>query len=206
MKRLAALGLFTLLLMAPAPVAAQHETGHESSPAKEGSGHSAPAGHGNLEIWKWANFLLLAGILGWSIGKNAGPFFASRSKQIRKDMIEAEEVRKEAEAKAADVDHRLANLQTEIEALRQEAQQEQAGEEALVKAQTAAEIAKIKLHAEQEIAAAGKAARMELKRYAANLAVEVAEQKIRARITPDAQDALVRGFVRDLKAPAPKAT
>jgi F0F1-type ATP synthase membrane subunit b/b' len=40
---------------------------------------------------------------------------------------------------------------------------------------------------------------MELKRYAAGLAVELAEQKVRARMTPDAQDSLVQGFVRNLK-------
>src|ERR1035437_10665413 len=35
-----------------------------------------------LEL-KWANFLLLAGGLGYFIGKNAGPFFAARSAGIR---------------------------------------------------------------------------------------------------------------------------
>ena len=40
---------------------------------------------------------------------------------------------------------------------------------------------------------------MELKRYCAELAMELAEKKIRARMTPETQDALVRGFVRDLK-------
>ena len=64
---------------------------------------------------------------------------------------------------------------------------------------TAAEIAKTQANAEREIAAAGKAARTELKRYCADLAVGLAEQKVRARMTPETQDALVRGFVRDLK-------
>ncbi|MCL5745635.1 MAG: hypothetical protein M1541_17210, partial [Acidobacteria bacterium] len=54
----------------------------------EQKGHGEE-GHGNLEILKWANFLLLAGGLGYLIGKNAGPFFATRSQQIRKDMEEA---------------------------------------------------------------------------------------------------------------------
>jgi F0F1-type ATP synthase membrane subunit b/b' len=65
--------------------------------------------------------------------------------------------------------------------------------------QTEAEIAKIQAHAEQEIASAGKAARMSLKRYAADLAVSLAEQKVRARMTPDTEDALVQGFVRNLR-------
>ena len=64
--------------------------------------------------------------------------------------------------------------------------------------QTAAESAKIQANAEQEIASAAKAARTELRRYAAGLAVELAERQIRARMTPDTQDGLVRGFVRDL--------
>src|ERR1035441_4856635 len=38
---------------------------------------------------KWANFLLLAGLLGYFIGKHAGPFFAARSAGIRRDMDES---------------------------------------------------------------------------------------------------------------------
>ena len=64
--------------------------------------------------------------------------------------------------------------------------------------QTEAEIAKIQAHAEQEIASAGKAARMALKRYSAELAMGLAEQKVRARMTPETEDALVQGFVRNL--------
>lgn len=68
--------------------------------------------------------------------------------------------------------------------------------------QKAGEIARIKEHAEQEIAAAGKAARLELKRYSAELAIGLAEEKVRRRITPETQDALVRGFVRELDQPS----
>ena len=176
--------------------AAQHEATHEG--AGEAGKHGEP---GHTEAWKWANFLLLAGVIGYFIGKNAGPFFSERSRQIRKDMVESEEQRREAEAKAAEVDRRLGNLEAEIASLRQEAQQEQAAEAERVSRHTEAEIAKIQQHAEQEIDSAGKAARTELKRYSAQLAVELAEQKIRVRITPEAQDALVRGFVRDLESP-----
>ena len=154
---------------------------------------------GSLQIWKWANFVVLAGGLGYLIGKNGGPFFAARSVKIRKDMIDAGDVRNDAEARAAEVDRRLANLEAEIAALRAESGKEEEAEAGRFGRHTAAEIAKTQAHAEQEIAAAGKAARMELKRYCADLAVGLAEQKIRARMTPDTQDAMVRGFVRDLK-------
>ena len=169
--------------------------------AEHSGGHEGEAQHGPSEIWKWANFLLLAGLIGYFVGKNAGPFFAARSRQIRKDMIEAEDLRKEAEARAAAVDRRLADLGSEIEALRQEACDEQAAEEERIRRQTASEIGKLRQHAEQEIEAAGKAARSQLKRHAAQLAVALAERRIRDGMNPQVQDSLVRGFARDLTGP-----
>ena len=154
---------------------------------------------GSLQIWKWANFVVLAGGLGYLIGKNGGPFFAARSVKIRKDMTEAGDARKEAEARAAEVDRRLANLEAEIAVLHADSGKEEEAETGRFGRHTAAEIVKTQARAEEEIAAAGKAARLELKRYCAELAVGLAEQKIRARMTPETQDALVRGFVRDLK-------
>ena len=154
---------------------------------------------GGLQVWKWANFLVLAGALGYLIGKQGGPFFAARSVKIRKDIVDAGEVRAQAETRAAEVDRRLANLEAEIALLRAASGKEEEAEAGRAGRHTAAEIAKTQAHAEEEIAAAGKAARLELKRYCADLAVGLAEQKIRARMTPETQDGLVRGFVRDLK-------
>ena len=148
---------------------------------------------------KWANFLVLAGLLGYFIGKNAGPFFAARSAGIRQDMDESLRQREQAEAKAADVDRRLANLEKDIAALRGQSETEAQAEAERMAQQTAAEIVKIQANAEREIASAGKAARMALKRYSAELAMGLAEQKVRARMTPDTEDALVQGFVRNLK-------
>lgn len=152
-----------------------------------------------MQGWKWANFVVLAGGLGYLIGKKGGPFFAARSVKIRQDLMDSGEVRKQAEARAAEVERRLANLEAEIALLRVESGKEEEAEAGRFGRHTAAEIGKTQARAEQEIAAAGKAARLELKRYCADLAVGLAEQKIRARMTPETQDALVRGFVRDLK-------
>jgi F-type H+-transporting ATPase subunit b len=184
MKRFATLAL--VVCFTAVPILAEGKEGGEA----EG---------GSLEIWKWANFVVLAGGLGYLIGKKGGPFFAARSVKIRKDLVDAGEVRNQAEARAAEVDRRLANLEAEIAALRADSGKEEEAEAGRFGQHTAAEIAKTQAHAEEEIVAAGKAARMELKRYCADLAVGLAEQKIRARMTPETEDALVRGFVRDLK-------
>jgi F-type H+-transporting ATPase subunit b len=192
----------------PAKAGEHAPAGHE--PAKhEAAGEGAHEGGGHEEgpgiIWKWANFAILAGGLGYLIGKNAGPFFAARTQQIRKDMVDSQEARRQAEARAAEVDRRLAALEGDIAGLRAESQREAQAETERLARHTTGELAKIQAHAEQEIASAGKAARTELKRYSAELAIQLAEQRLRNRMTPETQQALVRGFVRDLDQPASPA-
>ncbi len=197
---LSAAAAAALVLIPAAGVAASQEAAEKASErAAEGP---AAAEHGGLEVWKWANFFVLAGALGYLVAKNAGPYFVARSRQIRKDMLEAEELRKQAEARAADVERRLAGLEAEIAQLRAESQRETQAESDRLSKYTLAEIAKVQAHAQQEIVAAGKAARVELKRHSAKLAVALAEQKIRARMGSATQDVLVRNFVRQLEPPA----
>jgi F-type H+-transporting ATPase subunit b len=187
----------TLCLSPLAPAAFPQATGGQAA--------AETGGEGNLEIWRWANFVLLVGGLGYVIGKYGGAFFDQRSLQIRKNMWDAEEVRKAAEQRAAEVDARLANLEADIAALRAESQKEAAAEQERIRQQTGTDMARIRAQAEQEIRAAGKAARMELKLYSAELAIGLAEQKLRARVHPDTQESLVRGFVRDLESLSSKA-
>jgi F-type H+-transporting ATPase subunit b len=195
--RSASLAVAVFVVSSGAGAAAPQESAVEK--ASERAAEPPSQGeHGGLELWKWANFAVLAGALGYLVAKNAGPFFTARSRQIRKDMIEAEELRKQAEAQAADVDRRLASLDAEIATLRTESQRETQSEQERLSKYIVAEIAKVEAHAQQEIVSAGKAARLDLKRHSASLAVSLAEQKIRARMAPAAQDVLIQNFVRKL--------
>lgn len=166
--------------------AVQHGEGHEAQPMP------------NEIWWKWANFAVLALGLGFLIGKNAGPFFRARTTAIQSDIAQSAAVRAEAEARASQIEQRIANLSTEVEALRQTSRQEIGREGDRVKAETAALSAKLQKQAEAEIAAAVKNASQELKAYSAELAIGLAKQQIRDRMTPDAQNALTDAFVKDL--------
>lgn len=197
----ACLMVLAALWVAPAVAQDRPEAAAEKSKTSE-AGDEEEQG---LEPWKWVNFAILVGALGWLIGKNAGPFFAARSQEIRKGIAEAEQIRSEAEARAAAVDAKLANLGAEIEALRKAARDERSAEGERLRQRTAAELAKAQEHAEQEIAAAGKAARLELKRYSAELALDVAARKIQQRMNAENDEALVQEFVRELARPGSKA-
>jgi F-type H+-transporting ATPase subunit b len=156
-------------------------------------------GDENLQMWKWANFLVLAGALGYLMVKSLPPFFVSRTAAITKDMVESQKIRQDADERAADVERRLAAIETEIAALHAESREETNAEAGRLAEHTAAEIARIQRQAEREISDAGKTAQKELRRFGAELAIDFAAQKIRARMTSATEDRLVRGFVRDLK-------
>ncbi|MGP8246173.1 MAG: hypothetical protein ACLQVN_16850 [Bryobacteraceae bacterium] len=158
--------------------------------AKEDSG---------LDIWRTANFVLLVVGLGYLAKKYVGPFFAARSENIRRAMVDAQVVRRDAEARAAAVDARLADLEAEIGGLRQESEREMKAAGERLAEETAAALAKVEASVYREIEEATRAAAFELKRHAARLALELAEHKVRARLNPQTEDALVQGFVSDLR-------
>jgi F-type H+-transporting ATPase subunit b len=159
---------------------------------------AAEGGHDNLMLWRVANFLILAGLLGWLIRKHAGPFFADRSQSIVQDIADSRRKLDESEARANAIEERLARLGLDIEELRTKARTEMALEHERIEHETDARVKKVFLLADQETVAATKAARTELKAYTAQLAVELAEKKITSQMTPGLQRSLLGAFVRHL--------
>lgn len=148
--------------------------------------------------WKWANFIILAGGLGYLIGKNVPPVFQKQSAEIQGALAEAAKIKQDASVYAAGIEARLANLQREIEELRQNAHSEMAAESERVRRDTEHHMQRVREQAAQEIALMTRGAKDELRKYAAELAIGLAEQRIRARMNPELQDKLVNGFVHDL--------
>ena len=150
------------------------------------------------ELWKWPNFLLLAGLLGYLIKKHGAPLLESRSQQIRDSLEAGEKAKAEAEVLAANVQQKIANLDREIAELRSSAQADLEREAQRIRHDAEAEMRRIEHHTAAEIVAIGKQARLALRQYAAGLAMDLAEQKIRARMSPDVQATLLDNFSRDI--------
>jgi F-type H+-transporting ATPase subunit b len=166
----------------------------ESSSAKE-----SQAEQGDPWIWwKWANFAILAVGLGYLIGKNVPPLFRKQSDEIQSALAEAAKIKQEAEAYAANVEARLASLQSEIQQLRESAHIEMAAESERIRRDTEHHMQRIQQQSAQEIALMTRGAKAELRKYAAELAIGLAEQRIRSRMNPATQEKLVSGFLHDL--------
>jgi F-type H+-transporting ATPase subunit b len=166
--------------------------------AQESSSEGAGKGEDGNYWWKWANFVILAGGLGYLIGKNAPGMFKARTADIQKGIAEAQQVKRDADKRAADVDAKVQRLGADIQAFRAQAKTEMEREGERIRQDTAAQIQKIQQQAELEIESAGKTARRELREYASGLAMELATERIRARMTPSADAALITDFVQDL--------
>jgi F-type H+-transporting ATPase subunit b len=142
------------------------------------------------------NFAVIAGAIIWFSKTKLPGIFRSRTASIQRAMQEARKAGADANRRLAGIEARLAKLDVEIGEMRAAAEQEEAAEEQRIKATAADDVRKVVESAEQEIAAAAKAARRELTAYAADLAVTLAAKQI--RVDPATDQALVRNFAQQL--------
>jgi len=162
---------------------------------------SSPEASEPSAIWKWANFVILAAGLGYLMAKTLPAFFQTRTSSIQKSIVEAQQAKMDAERRAADMDARMSALGSEIERFRVQSHAEMEQEGARIRSETADQIRKLERQAEMEIESAGKTAQRELRAFAAELALDLAEQRIRDRLNAETETALIDGFVRDLASP-----
>ena len=154
----------------------------------------------NLQQSYWLcfilNFAVIAALFVWAGRKYLPGMFRDRTAAIQRAMQEAQKASEEARRKLAEIETRLQKLDVEIGMMRDQAEKEGAVEEARIQATAEEDARKIVASAEQEIAAAAKAARRQLTAHAAELAVGIAAKQIRVDAATD--QALVRDFAAQL--------
>jgi F-type H+-transporting ATPase subunit b len=147
---------------------------------------------------KVLNLLLFAGVMYFILRRPLGEAFKARQEGIRRELLRAEEERSAAVSKLQEVEGRLARLDSEVQTIREQAQREAAEERARIERAAEEEIRKIREQARREIESASKAARAELRAYAAEQSVRLAEEMIRGEIRPEDDAHLVREYVEEL--------
>jgi F-type H+-transporting ATPase subunit b len=171
-------------------------TATSAQAAEEGA--NAATQHAN-EIFKWINFAIVAAAVGWLFVKKTPPFFRGNAEKISSAITTATAAKAEADRRLREAEGKLARLQQEVTQLRATAEQEAKAEAERIRNATQSDAQKIQLAAKAEIEAAERAARLELKAVAANLAVDGAESLLARQLTPQAQEALLAGFVKGLE-------
>jgi len=151
------------------------------------------------EIFKWINFVIVAGLIGWVFLKLTPPFFRKNAETISSAITKATAAKAEADRQLREAEEKLARLQKEVAQLRATAQREASADAERIRNITQSDAQKIGLAGKAEIEAAERAARLELKVIAANLAVDGAESLLAKQLTPQAQESLLAAFVKSLE-------
>jgi F-type H+-transporting ATPase subunit b len=194
------------------PEVSGKEVQKEINEAKGKEGESDPMRNSPLVVWiarhtglsnnaaYWLCVVLNFSIVFFSIAlilrKMLPVKFRNRTALIQQRLEEARKTSEEARRRLNEVEGRLARLDVEITEMRREADENAQAEEKRVVAGIAEERRRIVESAEQEIALAANAARRDLKAYAAELAVNLAEKKI--KVAKDTDQSLVREFTANL--------
>jgi F-type H+-transporting ATPase subunit b len=143
-----------------------------------------------------ANFVVLAGLVGWFLAKTLPKTFRDRSTSIQKQLVDARSATEDANARLSSVEGRLSKLDGEIAAMRAQAEKDSALDEQRILASVEEEKQKILAAAEQEITAATALAQRQIQQYAAELAIEQAARKL--VVTAETDRLLVQSFAQRL--------
>jgi len=142
------------------------------------------------------NFAVIFFFMARLLGKMLPGYFRGRTSTIQKGIEEARKMSEDARSRLSDVEGRLSRLDAEIAGMQREADENARAEEQRLLAAGEEERRRIVSSAEQEIEMAANSARRELKAHAAELAVQLAEKKI--RVSQDTDEALVRAFTTQM--------
>ena len=142
------------------------------------------------------NFAIVVVVIVWVSKKNLPGAFRNRTASIQKALEEARRASEDANRRMREVETRLSKLDDELKTMRTTAEQEAAAEEHRIQAAAEEDAKRIVATSEQEITAALRSARRELRSYAADLAVSLAKKQIHVDTTTDQE--LVQNFAQEL--------
>ena len=170
-------------------------------PEETASTEHEEKGKGNKHelLFKWINFAILVGGLGHVLRKPLAAFFVERSASIQKGLDEGRKALEASQARLQSVENKLNRFEEEMANFRTAALEEMKAERENLRRMTASEIEKVidSLRVQMEVAT--KQARLELKLYAAQQAVEMARQMFGQRLDDAGQRRLVADFVARLE-------
>jgi len=149
-------------------------------------------------IFRWLNFLIVFGGIGYLIAKHGGAFFRGNAKEIAASIVEATAAKTEAERELRVVETKIARLDQDVAELREEARRNWATESERLYASGVAEIEKINLAARAELAASERAAQQQVREIAASMAVERAAALVSSKMNAEIRARMFQSFLSEL--------
>jgi F-type H+-transporting ATPase subunit b len=149
-------------------------------------------------LGKTVNFIILFGGLGFLLAKPLRRFLEEAGLAVEKTIEKTQGAKKNAEHRLEALKERMAGLESEARKITEDGREAGKNESDRLLSQARHETAKIKSQTGLEIKMHAQAARTELRKYAAELAVTLAETNIKRRMTPELHARLIDDSIRQL--------
>jgi len=145
-------------------------------------------------IGRWVNLLILFGVIVYFVRIPFQRFFAGRGTAISDEIRSSADAYEKARAERAALEERVGNIDAELAAIRQEAEKQAELERERVRDQARKDSDRLVEGARREIENLTRAAQKDLREYAAELAIKLAETRINQEIRPKDERKVVDRF------------
>jgi F-type H+-transporting ATPase subunit b len=158
---------------------------------------------GSESIWSWVfkfvNFIVLAGILVKFAGKPLKEYLENRHRTIKNKLEEAERMLREAEALRVEYEKKIAKLDEEVEAFKETVVAQAEKEKKKILDEAAYLASKIKEQAKLTYEQEAKEAIDKIKEEIARQTIEKAEKIVMEKLTKDDHNRMVGEFIEKLR-------
>ena len=152
-----------------------------------------------LELWKFLNLAIFLAFAIYIMRRRISEALGARREAIKQELVEAQGQKARAVAKMAEADSLLSRVDSDVRSVEEHSRQEVESERQRVTAAAAREIEKLKQQAEREMDTAAKVARKSLRQFLAQKSIDVARQRVRGEISPEADRQLIEDSIGELR-------
>lgn len=149
-----------------------------------------------FELWKFINLGIFVWALVYLVRKPLSEAFKAKRDVIRAELIKAEEEKQHALSNLTSVEAKLVGIDSEKAAILKSAREEAEAEKKRLAEQSASEAAKLKAQAEGEVARLGSVARLQLRRFAVDESLRLAEEKLRSSVDDKTDARLIKSSIQ----------
>ena len=145
--------------------------------------------------WHLINTAIFAIGVGWAIWKMAPAFFNARSADIQRAIKEATGLKMQADLRYSEIDRKMATLPDEVKRMREQSAIELEREHRRRQEETAREVKRIENASGAEVEALTQEAIQAARQRTARSALQLAEERLAARVSGSSNDDLLRDFI-----------
>jgi F-type H+-transporting ATPase subunit b len=168
--------------------------------AGEAHDEAAAAEHAKHFAYEWVNLAILVGVLGYFARKPVGEYLASRRDAIAKNLASSEQLLRDAEQRLADWNAKAARLDADVAEILDATRKSAEAEKAAIIADAEATAARIRQSAGGVVDRELRAARVALRKEAAELAITLAGSLLEQQTNEADRSRLVDEFIAKVEA------